>query len=157
MACYYITYLELFALLLAQFQTFFITVYRYICLFHDQFLIDLDLHPRLLAKIVVWTLFIVSFLTSFFIIFGSEPTASEQSCLGNYVLLFDHKGHQICNAGSMVSIWACKFSFVIYITLSSNLPEAVLLYKCFKKIQVQIEKVQSMIDEASYHRRRRFV
>ena len=154
-ACYCITYLELFSLFLAQFQTFFITVYRYICLFHDQFLINMDLHPRVLAKIVVSILFTVSISTSFFILFGSEPTFTEQSCLGNYVLLYDRKGHQLCNAGSILSIWACKLSFVIYITLSSNLPEALLLYKCFQKIQVQIERVQSMIDEASYHRRRR--
>ena len=154
-ACYVGSYVELFLLYLAQFQTFFITLYRYICLFHDDMLFSLSIHPKFLAKIMATSLFIISFFTSFFIIFGTELVIHLESCLGNYWLQYDSRGHEVCGSGSVFVKVACKFSFVLYFLLSSNVPEAFLLYKCFKKIGEQTESVQEMIDTASYQRRRR--
>ena len=99
--CYYITYSEVFTIFYAQFQTFFITLYRYICLFHDGILIDLGLHPRTLAKWMAFSHFFTSLVTSFSIVLGSEPTITEQSCLGNYVELYQQRGHLLCNEGSI--------------------------------------------------------
>ena len=79
--CYITTYVELFLLYLAQFQTFFITLYRYICLFHDDMLLHFNIHPKSLAKIMVISLFIISFLTSFYILFGTELVVHLESCL----------------------------------------------------------------------------
>ena len=153
--CYIATYVELFLFYLVQFQTFFITLYRYICLFHDDFLFNLNIHPRVLGKFMVTSLFIISFLISFSILNGTETVVHLESCLGNYWLQFDRKGQKICSAGSIFEIWACKFSFVLNLAFSSNILESYLLYKCFKKIQEQTRSVQPMLDKVSYHRRRR--
>ena len=153
--CYYINHMEVFIMFLSQCQSFFITIFRYICLFHSQSLINLELTPKTLAKITVNCLFIVSLLTSSFIIWGSEPTTTLQSCLGNYVLLYERKGNKICSQGHPITNLICQLSYATYMILSSNLVESFLLYKCFRKIQKQTENVQSMIDQESYYRRRR--
>ena len=155
--CFIATYIELFLFYLVQFQTFFITLYRYICLFHDDFLFNLDIHPKSLAKFMVITLFIISFIVSFSILSGTETVVHLESCLGNYWLQYDRKGQELCGSGSVFAIVICKLAFVLYLAFSSNILESYLLYKCFKKIQKQTESVQSMIDQDSYHRRRRYL
>ena len=52
-------------------------------------------------------------------------------------------------------MFACKASFVTYMILSSNLPEAYFLYQCFSKIQAQTESVEWILDKVTYSRRRR--
>ena len=99
--CYYIAYTEVFSIFYTQFQTFFVTLYRYICLFHDGILIDLGIHPRTLAKWMAFSHFFTSLVTAFSIFLGSEPTNTEQSCLGNFAELYQHSGHLLCNEGSI--------------------------------------------------------
>ena len=153
--CYYVAYSEVFTIFLAQFQTFFLTLYRYICLFYDDILVDNNLHPRTLAKMTAFTHFFTASITSFSIVFGSEPTFTEQACLGNYAELYQRNGQVLCSEGSVYSILACKVSFIHYLILSSNLPEAYFLYQCFKKIEEQTESVQWILDKVTYRRRRR--
>ena len=98
--CYFVTYSEVFIIFYVQFQTFFMTLYRYICLFHDKILIDFGLHPRTLAKLTAFGHFVTSLVTSVSIILGSEPTITEQSCLSNYVEMYQRNGHLLCNEGS---------------------------------------------------------
>ena len=140
---------------LSQYQSFFITLFRYICLFQNQLLVNLDLKPRTLAQITVYCLFFVSFLTSSLIILGSDPTLTLQACLGNYVMLYDRNGQNICSQGNQAIKIGCKLSYATYMVLSSNMVESYLLFKCFSKIGNQNENVQSMIDKESYTRRRR--
>ena len=140
---------------LSQYQSFFITLFRYICLFQNQLLVNLDLKPRNLAQITVFCLFFISVLTSSFIILGSDPPLTLQACLGNYVMLYDRNGHNICNQDNQVINFGCKLSYATYMVLSSNLVESFLLFKCFSKIRNQNENVQELIGKESYTRRRR--
>ena len=154
--CHYINYAELFTMFLSQFQTFFITLFRYICLFDDTSLLKLNnTRPKIIAQITVYSLFIVSFLTSLFIILGSQSTFTLQICLGNYVLLYDRTGYELCNKGNGVIQTMCHLSYATNLILSSNLIESYLLYKCFLKIKDQTESVKSMLHQEAYVHRRR--
>ena len=99
--CYYTSHSEVFTMFLSQYQSFFITLFRYICLFQNQLVVNLDLKPRNLAQITVFCLFFISILTSSFIILGSDPTLTLQACLGNYVMSYDRNGHNICSQGTV--------------------------------------------------------
>ena len=154
--CHYINYAEIFTMFLSQYQTFFITLFRYICLFHDTTLLKLDIGgPKTVAQITVYSLFIVSFLTSLFIILGSQSTVALQICLGNYVLLYNQSGYELCNKGNGFIQTMCHLSYATNLILSSNLIESYLLYKCFTKIKNQTESVKSMLNQAAYIQRRR--
>ena len=58
--CYYTSHSEVFTVFLSQYQSFFITLFRYICLFQNQLVVNLDLKPRNLAQITVFCLFFIS-------------------------------------------------------------------------------------------------
>ena len=156
--CYIVNYFELFVIILAQFQTFFITLYRYICIFHDGLLIKLDITPRMLAKLTVLSLFSSSLFVSFTILLATKPTLTLQSCLGNYAVLYERDNGYIgtqCTMGNTLTNFLCKGSVIAHIIIASNIPESYLLFKCYNFIHNQTESVKHMIGEISYQRRRR--
>ena len=85
----------------------------------------------------------------------SEPNRSNNGCLGQSELNFDREGNSVCTLGNILGKYSCKFFFLIYVCLSSNLPEAILLYPCFKKIQKQTEVAKQMLGKETYRRRKK--
>ena len=156
--CYLTDFLEPFKDLLAQFQTFFITIFRYLCLYHNQLLLSFNIFPKSLAKITLLFMFLLCTFSALNVVIASETSFTLQSCLGNYVLLYQRNGYaglHCSQSGSRILNGSCYFFLVTYFVIASNIPEAFLLYKCYTKIQEQTESVHTLIDNISYHRRKR--
>ena len=86
---------------------------------------------------------------------GSESNRVLDACLGNFHKHYEKSGTQLCTSEDFFRNMICRVSFTFYSLLSSNIPEAFLLFKCFNKIKEQTDKSQTMIGEASYQQRRR--
>lgn len=87
---------------------------------------------------------------------SSASNRNLDACLGNYEVHFDEDlGNTVCIYGSFLRVFWCKIAVLIHMTLSSNVPEAFLLYFCFKAIQKQNEKVKELIGENHYIKRKR--
>lgn len=137
-------------------HTFFLTLFRYICIFHDEKILKWDLTPKLIGRLIIGLQMALSIACTCFI-FESVPTPRNvDACLGHYELHYDKDaGQSICPLGGILVTSLCKISVLIHIITSSNIPEAFMLYACFKAIRDQNEKVKDMIGEKHYSLRKR--
>ena len=51
--CHFMNFAEILAVLVAQFHSFFLTSFRYICLFHDDVMTKFNVGPKLLGQLKV--------------------------------------------------------------------------------------------------------
>ena len=86
---------------------------------------------------------------------SSKPSLTLNGCLGSLELNYGNHGNQICTVGNFLEKFACKFCFISYCIMSSNICEPLMLYPCFKLIKQQTEDSQHLIGHRAYHHRRR--
>lgn len=140
----------------AHFSTFFVTVFRYICIFHEDKLFKYGWNPKLLARVCVAVHIFVSIASSIGVLAGSPDNRSLSACIGTYETHFQEKnGNLVCSRGGFYREAFCKLCVAFHTILSSNIPEAILLFFCFKAIQQQTEKSKALISENSFQSRKR--
>lgn len=153
--CYIITWMEVHASIYAQMHTFFITFFRYVCLFHEKLLLRLT--PRNFGKIVSLLSFLITLIITYGIVIATDDPVPLNTCLGHYERNYlKIGGYQLCNNGTDFQMIFCKVVFVFYAVISSHIPEAILLYRCFRMIQIQTELSHPLIGDKQYIRRRRY-
>ena len=109
-----------------------------------------------LASFIQMLLFTIPLILIFNILETSKPAVALLSCLGRYEMTFNKDGgHNLCTEGEGYRKIICQISFLVFEFLSSNIPEAVLLFLCFKEIKDQDERVQSIISKKDFIKRRR--
>ena len=90
------------------------------------------------------------------ILLWSPDNRSLDACLGNFERHFSETiGNLPCSIGSNWQKNICKGSILLHTVLSSNIPEAFLLYKCFEFIKKQTEKSHELIGEEKYRIRKK--
>lgn len=154
--CYTSTYLFLGGNMHSNFLTFFLTLFRYICIFHEDKLLKWNLSPKKLGQVLVGSHIFLSTLLAIVILQASPSPRNLDACLGHYEQHFyADMGQNVCTAGGFVLNILCKMSILLHMILSSNIPEAFMLYACFKAIRDQNERAKDMISEKHYHLRKR--
>ncbi len=172
--CFAYTFAEMVAAFISQFHTFFLTLFRFICLFRENWLLTFNITPRVsrylprfsvqnstkfsnfsktFARVVVALNWTIPFIIGSFLMMGSEHSRTLNTCLG--VLDLRDNGISLCTLGTKLNQCLCKAAYGIYIIISSNMLDALMLYPCFIKIHKQNEDVKEMIGERHYTRRRK--
>lgn len=153
--CYIITWTEIHATMYAQMHTFFVTCFRYVCLFHEN--IFFPLTPRSFGRIILVISFFVPLIITYGVVNATDHLVTLDACLGHYEQTYvKTSGNQLCNSGSYFDTGFCKVVFVLYAIISSHIPEAILLYRCFRMIQIQTELSHDLIGDKQYIQRRRY-
>ena len=88
------------------------------------------------------------------IINGTATTRTLNSCLGYAEQNFLNGRLVVCTAGNFVDQTICKMARFAHMVIASSGIEAYLLYKCFKKIQVQNESAKDMLGKSTYIKRK---
>ena len=95
-------------------------------------------------------------VNSYFILVGSRSsTLSLNNCLGRMELNFGKSGNIVCLDGNKLDILLCKYCLMIQMILTSNIPEAFILYPCFKRIKHQIEKSKDLVGKQTFSNRKK--
>ena len=110
-----------------------------------------------LARFIIIIHFAFPVIVTFSLFNGSQSSRSLNSCLGVAEQNFLNGGIKFCTEGNFIDIFLCKIAYLIYVVISSSLIEAFLLYKCFKKIQVQNETAKYLMGKNSYIKRKQWV
>lgn len=140
----------------SNFLTFFLTLFRYICIFHEDMLFKKKLSPKKLGQVLVALQILLSLLVAGVILQASPSTRYLDGCLGAYEQHYlTDIGHDVCTVGGFVLNPLCKISILIHMIISSNIAEAFMLYACFKAIRDQNEKARQLISEKHYNLRKR--
>ena len=102
--------------------------------------------------------FLIPALLTASILPSSPATRTLDACLGNYEQHFEKSsGFQVCTVGGSWQKILCQISVIIHSVFSSNVLEAIFLYKCFNTVKNQTEKSQKMIGDKAYDVRKRYV
>ncbi len=154
--CYADVHIDLWSNMFAHFLTLFVSLFRFICIFHEDQLIIRKISPKKLGQMLFCGQLMLSIFLSVSVLHGSPDTATLSSCLGTYETHFvKSSGNKVCSFGTWIEQSLCKCSLLIHATLSSNIPEAFLLYPCFKAIQKQTEKSEAFLGKNSFAQRKR--
>ena len=110
---------------------------------------------QVLARIFLLAHFAIPLLITIFLFNGSVTTRSLNGCMGQFELNYFEASTQICTEGFGITWILCEIAQLIYLTLSTNIVEATMLYRCFQKIKEQTESSKDMLTKHSYIRRRK--
>ena len=111
-----------------------------------------------LARILAFLQFLIAALLTASILPSSPSTRTLDACLGNYEQHFaKSSGFQVCTVGRSWQKIICQISVIIHSVFSSNVLEAIFLYKCFNTVKNQTEKSKKMIGDQAYNVRKRYV
>ena len=92
------------------------------------------------------------------ILLSTPNNRSLDVCLGNYEQYFSQtNGNKVCTRGLFIQRVICNISVMIHLILSSNIPEAVMLYFCFITINESTKKSLNLIGKKSYEIRKRYI
>ena len=77
-------------------------------------------------------------------------------CMGKLdsIYLNESNGHKVCYSGESLLQVSCKIVVIIHSVVASNIPEAFLLYACFKYIRRHIDSSQSILGERQFEMRK---
>ena len=118
----------------SSYLTFFVTIFRYVCIFKDDLIFRLRLTPRKLARFMAFFQTIAVTLILFLLIIGSSR--SHNKC--SWEVIREQPGAMIrnilCNSSNLWLQTFCKGSLALHFVLSTNLAESYLLYCCFKGV-----------------------
>ena len=89
------------------------------------------------------------------ILIGSEANKPLSACLGKIETHFNKSGTRLCTNFEHIGTYVCKIPLWTFQIISSNIPEALMLYPCFKRIQKATEESKIMIGKEAYKQRRR--
>lgn len=131
-----------------QLQSFYVAIFRYICLFHDDFLFKWNLNPHSLARLIICLQFASSCLPIYFL-FNLDSIPGLQVCLGKGYLNFISVKYNVCQ-GSKI----CIFTALLLMLFMSNILDLICLLCCFHRIKTNTEKSKSMIGEKDYIKRK---
>ncbi len=180
--CYFIDFFELYGVCFAHTHSFFIAVYRYVCIAHNGFLFKINWTPKVTNNFLTYRNYgqlimpmFQSFLTgvlvsqqlvSIAVTLGMKlPFRLQNSrtlfmCQGRYEMYFmdsTTKGREFCDGleHQWFSTVFCNMSLVTYALLSSNLFEIFLLGKCVASAKDQTQNVKELLSPLTFESRKK--
>ena len=159
--------------MMVQLQSFCNAVFRYTCLFHNNFLLKYSINPFVSYEFKKWKLISgsklnyfqnaakLTFTLNILLPLISVGIASIQNspglliCLGEGYKNFFSEERKMCNYNNPFWNNACKLFFVLQAILISNLIDIYCTYFISKMINTQTEAAKSLIGENSYISRKR--
>ena len=110
-SCHVIHMYEVYSTMSAQCHTFFVTLFRYICLFHDDKLMRSRLTAQGLARLMCLMAFLTPLSLAMALLQGSPPTVSLNRCIGHTEI--EKKAAVICDKADSSRVFLCQTSFFI--------------------------------------------
>ena len=110
---------------------------------------------QVLARIFLLAHFAIPVLITIFLFNGSVTTRSLNGCMGQFELNYFEASTQLCTKGVGITWILCEIAQLLYLTFSTNIVEAAMLYRCFQKINEQTESSKDLISKNSFIRRRK--
>ena len=164
-----------FGVMFVQLQSFCNAVFRYTCLFHNNFLLKYRINPFVSYEFKKYKLISgsnlnyfqnaakLTFTLNILLPLISVGIASIQNssglhiCLGKGYINFFSEEVKMCNYNNPIWNNACKLFFVLQAILISNLIDIYCAFSISKMINTQTEAAKSLIGENTYISRKKYV
>ena len=162
--------------MMIQLQSFFNTVFRYTCLFHNKFLLKYSISPSVSHKFKRFEFRITSHSLNYFQnaakltialnillplmssgIFFTQNSPGLSICLGEGYKNFFPAQLEICNYNDPIGNYACKLFFILQVILTSNLIDIYCIYFISKTINSKTEAAKTIIGKNNYISRKKYV
>ena len=171
--CYMLVYARNIGLAIIQVHSFYVVLFRYICLFHLDLLQRFNIsskvsiqsiacEPDSLKKIVSFQVFARIMAMSNFLlpiltwtsIFTDKSTLLNK-CLGKGYLYFLSTKVQFCSSGNLVQDIFCWVWTSLIVIVLSDIIDVYCIYCCLKEIKTSTEESKKMLSKQGYANRRR--
>ena len=178
--CYVYYYVILFGLVAYQYQSFFISLFRYVCINHGNILMNNDITIKvnwnnkllenrnyvfqskssfsIFQRLARWTVFCMAFFPAIVVLaFSIEENEypAINSCLGKPEANFAKSRGFVCNGENWVENIFCRIILYVYVVTSCNVLEVFFLYKTYKHIEAQTNAVKNMIGKDVFVHRKK--
>ena len=166
--CYTYSYLTEFVTVSIQNHSFFVTIFRYLCIVKTDFMwryYGINA-PKKLAKIIPYFELLFTSIVTLAMWFPTSPSTSSTllSCLGRNEVYFDFDyfvkgGHsrtkEYCQMQSIFGRFTCYATLGIELLVASNIIDFLLVKKILQVMKLQTQSVASMISPESLSTRQR--
>ena len=166
--CYTYSYLAEFLTISIQNHSFFVTLFRYLCIVETDFMWSFFgvNAPKKLTKIIPYFELLFTAIVTLAMWFPTSPSTSSTllSCLGRNEVYFDFDyfvkgGHsrtkEYCQIQSILGRYTCYATLGIELLVASNVLDFLLVKKILQVMKLQTQSVASMISPESLSSRQR--
>ena len=166
--CYTYSYLAEFLTISIQNHSFFVTLFRYLCIVKTDFMWSFFgvNAPKKLTKIITYFELLLTTIVTLSMWFPTSPSTSSTllSCLGRNEVYFDFDyfvkgGHsrtkEYCQIQSTLGRYTCYTTLGIELLVASNVLDFLLVKRILQVMKLQTQSVASMISPESLSSRQR--